>query len=115
LAFSASIVPVVMYWKVPSAAGVVGFMQPPPIGIVDISLFCSAWIDVRWASSFAFSLLPSVDCKPEISPLMVSRMLLRRASNADAEVPVGSAAPNTVLNADSGEPIVGRLPPLAPP
>src|SRR5215471_14812234 len=104
-----------MYWKVPSAPGVIGFMQPPPDGMVDISLFWSAWIDVRWASSFPFSLLPSVDFSEEISAVQLSRMLLRRAISADADVPVGSAAPNTVLNADSGEPIVGRLPPFAPP
>ena len=42
-------------------------------------------------------------------------MLLRRVSNADADMPGGSAAPNTVLYADSGEPMVGRLPPVAPP
>ena len=79
------------------------------------SLFSSCWIELRWASSLAFSLLPSVLSRPVISAEMVSRMLCRRASSAEAEVPVGSAVPNTVLKADSGEPIVGRFPPLEPP
>ena len=97
------------------------FQHPAPAAApVPLSLFSSWRMESKWASSLAFSLLPRVDCRPVSSPVTVSRMLCRRLSMAAAEVPapdepVGMAAPNTVLYADSGEPMVGRLPPFGPP
>ena len=90
-------------------------MHAAPAGALAVSLFSSCRIESRCASSFAFSLLPSVDLSAVACLVQRSRMLCRRASSADAEVPAGNAPPNTVLNADSGEPMVGRLPPVAPP
>src|SRR3954470_11009318 len=96
--------------------GVAGLVQvPPDVDVLAFSFFWSWEIESRWASSLAFSLLPRVPSTDLISAEMVSRMFSRRVRSAEADVPVGSAVPNTVLNADSGELIVGRFPPLEPP
>jgi hypothetical protein len=102
-----------------SSDGVVaGFMHapplPPPPVIVCARRFSSWRIESRCASSLARSLLPTVARSPLSSPVMTSSTLLRRRSRFAAAAapppPVdGTAPPNTVLNADSGDPMVGRL------
>ncbi len=83
----------------PGAFGLAAQDPPPLLEAAAVSLFSSCRIESRCASSLAFSLLPSVACKPVISALTVSRMLCRRFNSAAAEVfePAGMAAPNTVL------------------
>src|SRR3569623_1187875 len=98
--------------NVESAGGWAGFVHdtgaPPPLLPLDCccSLLSSWRIESRCWSSFAFSDAPRLDCRPVISAVLASRMLLRRETRLLMVVPVGRAAPNAVVKADIGEPMV---------
>src|SRR3569623_15906 len=97
--------------NVESAGGGEGFVHdtvPPPVLPLDCccSLLSSWRIESRCWTSFAFSVEPRVDCRPVISPMIMSRMLFRRATRRLIVVPVGRAPPNAVVKADRGDPMV---------
>ena len=99
-----------MYCSVLSAPGALGFVQAGAVaGIGRIQL--------------VLQLADRLEVQLQLRLLVVAQRALERRrlrlddvedalaarEQRDAVMPVGSAPPNTVLNADSGEPMVGRV------